>query len=85
LVGPSNSSRWAVLITRWGFKRFIDAGALDILQSDIYRCGGLSETLKIAAYATVHDLITRTGTPRRPESMCRSPSRRSTRRTRNTL
>jgi L-alanine-DL-glutamate epimerase-like enolase superfamily enzyme len=44
--------------TRWGFKRFIDARALDILQPDIYWCGGLSETLKIAAYATVHDLIT---------------------------
>jgi L-rhamnonate dehydratase len=43
--------------TRWGFKRFIDAKALDILQPDIYWCGGLSETLKIAAYATVHDLI----------------------------
>ncbi len=44
--------------TRWGFKRFIDAGALDILQPDIYWAGGLSETLKIAAYATAHDLIT---------------------------
>ena len=43
--------------TRWGFKRFIDAGALDILQPDIYWCGGFSETLKIAAYATAHDLI----------------------------
>ncbi|MFC0407212.1 enolase C-terminal domain-like protein [Roseomonas elaeocarpi] len=44
--------------TRWGFKRFIDANALDVLQPDIYWCGGLSETLKIAAYATAHDLIT---------------------------
>ena len=44
--------------TRWGFKRFIDARALDILQPDIYWCGGLSETLKIAVYATAHDLIT---------------------------
>jgi len=43
--------------TRWGFKRFIDADALDVLQPDIYWCGGLSETLKIAAYATAHDLI----------------------------
>ncbi|MBN9510893.1 MAG: mandelate racemase/muconate lactonizing protein [Alphaproteobacteria bacterium] len=43
--------------TRWGFKRFIDKDALDIVQPDIYWCGGLSETLKIAAYATVHDLI----------------------------
>jgi L-rhamnonate dehydratase len=44
--------------TRWGFKRFIDADALDVLQPDPYWCGGLSETLKIAAYATAHDLIT---------------------------
>jgi L-rhamnonate dehydratase len=44
--------------TRWGFKRFIDAGALSVIQPDIYWCGGLSETLKIAAYASVHDLIT---------------------------
>jgi L-alanine-DL-glutamate epimerase-like enolase superfamily enzyme len=43
--------------TRWGFKRFIDAGALDVLQPDIYWAGGLSEVLKIAAYASVHDLM----------------------------
>ncbi len=43
--------------TRWGFKRFIDAGALDILQPDIYWAGGLSEVLKITAYASAHDLI----------------------------
>ncbi|HEY0419333.1 MAG TPA: enolase C-terminal domain-like protein, partial [Acetobacteraceae bacterium] len=43
--------------TRWGFRRFIDAGALDIVQPDIYWCGGLSETLKITALATAHDLI----------------------------
>jgi L-alanine-DL-glutamate epimerase-like enolase superfamily enzyme len=44
--------------TRWGFKRFVEKDALDILQPDPYWCGGLSETMKIAAYATVHDLIT---------------------------
>ena len=38
--------------TRWGFKRFLDRDALDVLQPDIYWCGGLSETLKIAACAT---------------------------------
>ena len=43
--------------TRWGFRRFIDAGALDILQPDIYWAGGLSEVLKITALATAHDLI----------------------------
>ena len=44
--------------TRWGFKRFIDAEALDILQPDIYWAGGISETLKIMALATAADLIT---------------------------
>jgi L-alanine-DL-glutamate epimerase-like enolase superfamily enzyme len=44
--------------TRWGFQRFIEKDALDILQPDIYWAGGLSETLKIAAVATTHDLIT---------------------------
>ena len=44
--------------TRWGFKRFIDAGALDVLQPDIYWAGGLTEVLKIAALGTTHDLIT---------------------------
>jgi L-alanine-DL-glutamate epimerase-like enolase superfamily enzyme len=43
--------------TRWGVKRFIDARALDVLQPDIYWCGGLSETLKIAACATAADLV----------------------------
>ena len=43
--------------TSWGFKRFIDAEALDILQPDIYWAGGLSETLKIAAMARAADLI----------------------------
>lgn len=42
--------------TRWGFKRFIDAGALDVLQPDIYWAGGITETVKIATYASIHDL-----------------------------
>ena len=44
--------------TRWGFQRFFEKKALDIIQPDIYWCGGLSETLKIAAVATTLDLIT---------------------------
>ena len=43
--------------TRWGMKRFVEREALDIYQPDPYWCGGLSETLKIAAYLTTHDLI----------------------------
>src|SRR5580693_6046685 len=43
--------------TSWGFKRFIDAEALDVLQPDIYWAGGISETLKIAALARAADLM----------------------------
>jgi L-rhamnonate dehydratase len=43
--------------TRWGMKRFIEKAALDVYQPDPYWCGGLSETLKIAALTTTHDLI----------------------------
>lgn len=43
--------------TRWGMRRFIEQQALDIYQPDPYWCGGLSETLKIAALTTTHDLI----------------------------
>jgi len=44
--------------TRWGFKRFMDAEAVDIIQPDLNWAGGLSEVIKITALATSHDLIT---------------------------
>ncbi len=44
--------------TRWGFKRWMDAEAVDIIQPDVNWCGGFSELLKIAALATSYDLIT---------------------------
>jgi L-alanine-DL-glutamate epimerase-like enolase superfamily enzyme len=44
--------------TRWGFKRFIDEEAVDIIQPDLNWAGGLSEVLKIGALATTYDLIT---------------------------
>jgi L-rhamnonate dehydratase len=65
--------------TRWGFRRFIfiDADALDVLQPDIYWAGGLSEVLKIAAYASVHDLmVIRTAIPRRRDCTSRWRNRR---------
>jgi L-rhamnonate dehydratase len=43
--------------TRFGMLRFIEKQALDVYQPDPYWCGGLSETLKIAALTTTHDLI----------------------------
>ncbi|MBC8453113.1 MAG: hypothetical protein H8D69_01430, partial [Chloroflexi bacterium] len=44
--------------TRWGFKRFIEAEAVDIIQPDLNWAGGLSEVMKISALATTYDLIT---------------------------
>jgi L-rhamnonate dehydratase len=64
--------------TRWGFRMLIDMGCCDIVQPDVGWCGGLTELLKIAAYADAHGLlviphgssvysyhfvITRTGSP----------------------
>ena len=42
--------------TRWGLKQLMDAGAVNVLQPDIYWCGGISETLKICALASAYDL-----------------------------
>jgi L-alanine-DL-glutamate epimerase-like enolase superfamily enzyme len=43
--------------TRWGLKMLMDAGACDVLQPDIYWCGGISETMKITALASAYDLV----------------------------
>jgi L-rhamnonate dehydratase len=42
--------------TRWGLKQLMDAGAVDVLQPDIYWCGGITETLKVCAIASTYDL-----------------------------
>lgn len=42
--------------TRWGLKLYMDQQAVDVLQPDIYWCGGISETLKICALASTYDL-----------------------------
>ncbi len=39
---------------RHGFRMLIDMGCCDIVQPDVGWCGGLTELLKIAAYADVH-------------------------------
>jgi L-rhamnonate dehydratase len=42
--------------TRWGFRMLIDMGCCDVIQPDVGWCGGLTELLKIAAYADAHDV-----------------------------
>lgn len=42
--------------TRYGFRDLIERRAVDILQPDIYRAGGISELKKIAAMASAYDI-----------------------------
>lgn len=42
--------------TKWEFKEFIERGAVEIVQADIVRCGGVTEWIKIAAIADAYGL-----------------------------
>ena len=42
--------------TRWGFKRMLTSGGVDIIQPDVSHCGGILETRKIAAMAECFDV-----------------------------
>ena len=43
--------------SRYGFRMLVDMGCCDIVQPDVGWCGGLTELLKIAAYAEAHDVL----------------------------
>lgn len=42
--------------TRWGHKELLERDAVDILQPDVHRCGGLTELQRIDAMASAHDV-----------------------------
>lgn len=42
--------------TRYGFKELLEKNAVDLIQPDIYRVGGLSEVIKIAAMSSAYDI-----------------------------
>ncbi|MFB6186839.1 MAG: enolase C-terminal domain-like protein [Halobacteriaceae archaeon] len=42
--------------TRWGHKELLERDAVDILQPDVHRCGGLTELQRIDAMASSHDV-----------------------------
>ncbi len=42
--------------TRWGFKRMLTRGGVDIIQPDVSHCGGILELRKIAAMAECFDV-----------------------------
>ena len=43
--------------TRWGFRLLVDMACCDIVQPDVGWCGGLTELLKISAYAAAHGVM----------------------------
>jgi L-rhamnonate dehydratase len=43
--------------SRWGFRLLIDMRCCDVVQPDVGWCGGLTELLKIAAYAAAHGVL----------------------------
>jgi len=51
--------RWATgehEYTRYGFRRLIESGGVDILQPDLMWMGGFTEALRVGALAAAHDL-----------------------------
>jgi len=42
--------------TRWGHEELLERDAVDILQPDVHRCGGMTELQKIDSLASTHDV-----------------------------
>jgi L-alanine-DL-glutamate epimerase-like enolase superfamily enzyme len=45
-------------VTRWGFRELIERGRVDLVQPDVTRCGGITETLRIATLAAERGVAT---------------------------
>jgi L-rhamnonate dehydratase len=44
--------------TVWGFRELIERGHVDVVQPDVTRCGGITELIRIAAFAREHGVAT---------------------------
>ena len=44
--------------TLWGFRELIERGHVDVVQPDVTRCGGITELVRIAAFAREHGVET---------------------------
>ena len=44
--------------TVWGFRELIERGHVDVVQPDVTRCGGITELVRIAAFAREHAVET---------------------------
>src|SRR5919199_2233322 len=44
------------LFTKWGYRELLEKQLVDIIQPDLVHCGGIKETVKIAAVAEIYDV-----------------------------
>ena len=57
------------VVTRWGFREWLETGAVDVIQADISHCGGISELMRIAACAEVYNVQVAPHNPYGPVAM----------------
>ncbi|MGH7577794.1 MAG: galactonate dehydratase [Longimicrobiales bacterium] len=60
------------LYSRWDFRRFFEAGAVDVIQPDLSHAGGLSECRRIAAAAETYDVAVAPHCPLGPIALAAS-------------
>jgi len=56
-------------MTRWGFREWLEGGAVDVVQPDISHAGGISELMRIAAYAEVYNVTVAPHNPYGPVAL----------------
>ena len=64
------------LYSRWDFKPFFEAGAVDIIQPDLSHAGGILECRKIAAMAEAYDVAVAPHCPLGPLALAVLPAAR---------
>jgi galactonate dehydratase len=57
------------VMTRWGFREWLETGAVDVIQADLAHCGGISELMRIAACAEVYNVQVAPHNPYGPVAM----------------
>ena len=56
-------------MTRWGFREWLEGGAVDVVQPDIAHAGGISELMRIASYAEIHNVTVAPHNPYGPVAL----------------
>lgn len=57
------------IMTRWGFREWLERGAVDVIQADISHCGGISELMRIASCAEVYNVTVAPHNPYGPVAL----------------